>query len=46
MIPHYILERFTLVTVFNVGILESLLVLVIHCAALVDGYKTRLNVYP
>ena len=42
MMTHRILQRFTLVTGFNVGSLESFLVLAIHCAALYVGYKTRL----
>jgi len=46
MMTHHILQRFTLVTAFNIGSLESLLVLVIHCAALFVGYKTRLSVNP
>jgi hypothetical protein len=46
MMAHHILQRFTLVTAFNVGSLKSLLELVIHCVALFVGYKTRLNVYP
>ena len=45
MMTHHILQRFTLVTAFNVGSLKSLLALVIHCAALFVGYKTRLNGY-
>ena len=34
VMAHRVLQRFTLVTTLNVGYLESVLVLVIHCVAL------------